>query len=111
MGKPGPSALLDNYNHILWFWYIHENHTLAQTRSLFRQEFPNLDVYIQKPDFPSPSTLHRTFVRWGCRKLAAPYNSHGLNRELWVYFYHWGLNDQEILSFLRQRNYPLTARG
>jgi hypothetical protein len=111
MGTPGPTSILDGYNHILWYWYIHENHTVTQTRSLFRQNFNNLEIYHQQPDFPNTRTLQRCFSRWGFRKQSVPYNSHCLNRELWVYFYHWGLNDVEILSFLHRRGYPLTSRG
>lgn len=111
MGKRGPPPLLDAYNHILWFWYIHENHTLAETRQLFREHVTDLEIYTRESDFPSLSTLQRTFARWEFCKYTKPYNSQSLNRELWVYFYHWGLNDKEILSLLHHRGYQLSTRG
>ena len=110
MGKRGPTAVIDAFQHILWYWYIHEDQTLSNTRVLFRQQFPNLEIYQQRPDFPSERTLQRTFMRWEYSKNLKPYNSEELNRELWVYFYHWGLNDAEILIFLNGRGYPLNAR-
>ena len=110
MGRRGPTGVIDTFQHALWYWYIHENHTFTETRVLFRQEFPHLDIYQRQPDFPSESTLRRAFLRWDYRKYLRHYDSQHLNRELWVYFYHWGLNDVEILMFLNSRNYPINAR-
>lgn len=111
MGRRGPSgALNDTFRYLLWYWYIHENQTLSNTRVLFRQQHPNLEIYQQIPDFPSEKTLQRAFIRWEYSKNAKSYNSDHLNRELWVYFYYWGLNDREILTFLNSRGYSLNAR-
>jgi hypothetical protein len=110
MGRRGPTAVIDTFQHTLWYWYIHENHTVTEVQELFRHGFPNLEIYQQEPDFPSESTLRRAFQRWNYRKYQQRYDSQQLNRELWVYFYHWGLNDREILIFLNSRNYPLNAR-
>ena len=109
MGKHGPESVIEAYQHLLWFWYIHQNLSLDNTRDLFRQHHPNLEIYQYTPDYPSTSTLVRAFKRWNFRKHNKPYNSDSLNKELWVYFYHWCLNDTEILSFLCRRGYPMTA--
>ena len=110
MGRRGPPAVIDTFQHTLWYWYIHENHTVTEVQELFRHGFPNLEIYQQEPDFPSESTLRHIFQQWNYRKYQQRYDSQQLNRELWVYFYHWGLNDREILIFLNSRNYPLNAR-
>jgi len=107
MGRRGPIGVIDAFQHIFWYWYINEDQALSNTRVLFRQKFPNLEIYQQRPDFHSERTLQRTFMRWEYREYSKnlqPYNSEGLNRELWVYLiYRWGLNDAEILVFLNGR--------
>jgi len=110
MGSRGPTAVVDTFQHTLWYWYIYKDHTLTEVQELFRQGFPNLDIYQREPDFPSESTLRHAFQRWNYRKYQQHYDSQQLNRELWVYFYHWGLNDREILLLLTSRKYPLNAR-
>jgi hypothetical protein len=110
MGKRGLPGVIETYQHILWYWYIHANHTVTETRVLFRQEFPDLEIYQRQPDFPCEVTLRRAFLRWNFRKYQKHYDCQQLNRELWIYFYHWGLNDVEILTFLNSRGYSLNAR-
>lgn len=63
MGRRGPTAVIDAFQHTLWYWYIHENHTVTEVQELFRHEFPNLEIYQQESDFPSESTLRRAFQR------------------------------------------------
>jgi hypothetical protein len=63
MGRRGPTAVMDTFQHTLWYWYIHENDTVTDGQELFRHEFPNLEIYQQEPDFPSESTLRRAFQR------------------------------------------------
>ena len=86
MGRRGPESVLEAYQHLLWFWYIHQNLSLDNTRNLFRQHNPHLEIYQHTPDYPSMSTLVRAFKRWNFRKYNKPYDSDSLNKELWVYF-------------------------
>jgi hypothetical protein len=110
MSKRGPDSALEPYQPVLWYWYIHENHTLSSIHSLFRNEFPNLEIYRHRENFPSSSTLKRAFRLWEFKKYSKCYNSATLDRELWVYFYHWGLTDTEILRFLEQQGYTCSMR-
>jgi hypothetical protein len=109
MGKRGPPGVIETYQHTLRYWYIHANHTVTEIRVLFPQEFPDLEIYQRQPDFPCEVTLQRVFLRWNFHTYLKHYDCQLLNRELWVYFYHWGLND-EILTFLNSRGYSLNAQ-
>jgi len=107
-------ADLDAYQHILWYWYIHQNLTIEQTHDTFRLHLLNSNHNAHyRINAPSIRTLQRIFQAWNFWKNAGNlvYNHTELNHELWVYFYHWGLNDAEILSFLHQRGYDISSHG
>ena len=106
-------ANLDVYQHILWYWYIHQNLTIEQTHDAFHLHLNSNYNGHHQIIAPSILTLQRIFQAWNFRKNASNlvYDHTDLNRELWVHFYHWGLNDSEILSFLHQRGYDISSRG
>lgn len=118
-GRPRYTAL-EPYKHVIWSWYILQNNTVSHTRILLQSTYPELLTFTgtsQNADginyFPSMRTLENALHRWGYFKRnpqQAIYDKGNdlVQQRLWVLFYQYGLNDQEILGFLNWDEYNIS---
>lgn len=109
-----PAFSLEPYKTVIWSWYIADNHSFQITRDLLHEHHPEI-VNTTRPDYPSLRTLERTIQSWGSDfpKRNMPLNEvqkNQLMQRLWVLFYTYGLNNDEIMGFINKDNTAITKR-
>lgn len=118
LGRPIYTAL-EPYKHVIWSWYIIQNQTVSATRMLLQNTYPELLACSSTSQnglissyFPSMRTLEYALHAWRYSKRQFTNETFGteeaLQQRLWVLFYQYGLNDQEILKFLERDQYYIS---
>lgn len=115
LGRPTYTAL-EPYKHVIWFWYIIQNRTFSETRMLLQNTYSDILGCsgvgyngLVTSYYPSIRTLEYALYAWGYSKPTSANEIFGMEKDLqqrlWVLFYQYGLNHNEILRFLECDQY------